>query len=219
MPLQKNAGDCARRTQKTLQRKLAAGVELGVEQIGLNQLTDVEQAALESGFGRLEHVELRLHAKRNRHEIACGVLARTGSGCNYAAWSDDGGDTWSRPEPTTQTAACSSLTLKTLPDGRLITFYNHAKPLHAGAFFPRTPLCYAVSADGGRTWGEPVVVDDAGVEKADRQNIYPSVCFTDEGMLVVYSTHEADPHGSFAGQYSHLNPDCGGKRCLLAYPE
>jgi len=147
------------------------------------------------------------------------MLARTGSGCNYAAWSDDGGDTWSSPEPTTQTAACSSLTLKTLPDGRLITFYNHAEPLGPGAFFPRTPLCYAVSADGGRTWGEPVVVDDAGVLLNDRQNIYPSICFTDEGMVVVYSCHEADPGGSFSGQYSHLSSDCGGKLTLLAYPE
>lgn len=154
------------------------------------------------------------------------MLARTGSGSNYASWSDDGGDTWSAPEPTGQTAACSSLTLKTLPDasstnsgrGRLIVFYNYATPLGPGAFFPRTPLCYSVSPDGGRTWGEPVLVDESGVWLRDRQNIYPSICFTDEGMAVVYSTHEADPNGSFAGSYSHIHPDCGGKCCILAYP-
>jgi len=146
------------------------------------------------------------------------MLARTGSGCNYAAWSDDGGDTWSAPEPTTQTAACSSLTLKTLPDGRLMTFYNHAEPLVPGAFFPRTPLCYSVSGDGGRSWGEPVMVDDSGMSARDRQCIYPSICFTDEGMLAVYSVHEADPKGSFAGAYSHGHPDCGGKRAILEYP-
>lgn len=175
-------------------------------------------------------------------EVAGGrlfMLARTGSGCHHASWSEDGGDSWSQPEPTTQTAACSPLTLKTLPDGRLISFYNHATPLGAdasspatqsdgtpglatrhlvGAFFPRTPLCYSVSADGGRSWGEPVIVDDAGVEKLDRQNIYPSICFTGEGMVVVYSTHEADPNGSFAGQYSHLNSDCGGKCCIIPFP-
>ena len=153
-------------------------------------------------------------------EVAAGrllMLARTGSGCNYASWSDDGGDTWSKPEPTTQTAACSSLTLKTLPNGRLITFYNHATPLGPGAFFPRTPLCYAVSRDGGQTWDEPVVVDDEGIVPNDRQNIYPSVSFTDEGMLVVYSTHFADPGGSFAGAYRY--DVGGGKRCLVQYPK
>jgi hypothetical protein len=146
------------------------------------------------------------------------MLARTGSGCNYAAWSDDGGDTWSAPQPTTQTAACSSLTLKTLPDGRLITFYNHAEPIRPGAFFPRTPLCYAVSPDGGRSWGEPVVVDDSGAAARDRQCIYPSLCFTDEGMLVVYSVHPANPEGVFGGDYAHDHPGTGGKCCILEYP-
>lgn len=147
------------------------------------------------------------------------MLARTGSGCKYRSWSDDGGDTWSRPEATTLTSACSSLTLKKLPDGRLIVFYNHATPLKPGAFFPRTPLCYAVSADAGRTWGEPVIVDDEGVANRDRQNIYPSVCFTDEGMLVVWSTHAADPSGSFSNGGPEGWKTGGGKRCVAAYPE
>lgn len=158
-----------------------------------------------------------LEGVRTREPGCLLMLARTGSGCKYRAWSTDGGDTWSQPEPTTLTAACSSLTLRTLPDRRLIVFYNHAEPLGPGAFFPRTPLCYAVSADGGRTWGEPVLVDEAGVLLRDRQSIYPSVCFIGEGMVVVYSTHFADPNGSFAGT-SHELADCGGKRCILEYP-
>jgi hypothetical protein len=147
------------------------------------------------------------------------MLARTGSGCHYRAWSDDGGDTWSGPEATTLKAACSPLTLATLPDKRLIVFYNHAEPLGPGAFFLRTPLCYAVSADGGCSWSEPVLVDETGVALKDRQAIYPSICFTGEGMVVVYSVHVADPAGTFAGSYSHEWPDCGGKRCILNDPE
>jgi hypothetical protein len=143
------------------------------------------------------------------------MLARTGSGFHFSSWSDDGGDTWSKPEATTLESACSSLTLKTLPDGRLIVFYNHASPIKAGAFFPRTPLCYAVSDDGGKTWGSPVIVDDEGVANKDRQNIYPSICFTKEGMLVMWSTHGADPKGSFAGHAPSIG---GGKRAILAMP-
>ena len=144
------------------------------------------------------------------------MLSRTGSGFLFASRSDNGGDTWSKPEPTTLVSACSSLTLKTLPDGRLIVFYNHATPIKAGAFFPRTPLCYAVSGDSGKTWGPPVIVDDEGVANKDRQNIYPAACFTKEGMVVMWSTHGADPKGSFAGQYNAKIG--GGKRAILAMP-
>ena len=121
------------------------------------------------------------------------MLARTGSGSLHASRSHDGGDTWSKPTPTTLTSACSSLTLRTLPDQRLIVFYNHTPPLQPGAFFPRTPLCYAVSADEGQSWSEPVVVDDEGMTNNDRQNTYPSVCFTKEGMLMIWSTEIANP--------------------------
>ncbi|MBL9207460.1 MAG: exo-alpha-sialidase [Opitutaceae bacterium] len=145
------------------------------------------------------------------------MLARTGSGFLYASRSADGGETWSSPQPTTLLSACSSLTLKTLPDGRLIVFYNHVEPIARGAFFPRTPLCYAVSSDHGQNWGPPVIVDDEGVAARDRQNIYPSAAFTREGMVLVWSSHQADPRGSFAGQYT---PNIGGgKRAIIAYPE
>jgi len=144
------------------------------------------------------------------------MIGRTGLGSHHVALSADRGDTWSKPEATTLESACSSLTLKTLPDGRLIAFYNHATPIKAGAFFPRTPLCYTVSGDGGRTWSPPVIVDGEGVANKDRQNIYPSICFTKEGMLVMWSTHGADPKGSFAGQYDAKIG--GGKRAILAMP-
>ena len=145
------------------------------------------------------------------------MLARTGSGSLFASESIDGGDSWSQPRPTSLISACSSLTLNTLPDGRLIVFYNHVEPLARGAFFPRTPLCYAVSSDEGKSWGPPVIIDDDGVAAKDRQNIYPSAAFTAEGMVLVWSSHQADPRGSFAGQY---NPRIGGGKCaVLAYPD
>lgn len=147
------------------------------------------------------------------------MLARTGSGSHHAAWSDDGGDTWSTPEPTSLAAACSPLTLEILPDGRPIVFYNHAEPLKSGSFFPRTPLCYSVSPDKGRSWGEPVLVDESGALLGDRQCIYPSICFAEEGMVVVYSVHAANPGGGFGAPDSAVLPDCGGKSCILEYPK
>jgi hypothetical protein len=144
------------------------------------------------------------------------LLARTGAGSIHSSLSADDGETWSEPEPTTLESPCSALTLRRAPDGRLVCLYNHAKPLHEGAFFPRTPLVYALSADDGATWSAPVVIDASGVEHRDRQNIYPSPCFTPEGMFVFWSTHGADPKGSFAGQYDE---NIGGaKRAIIELP-
>jgi hypothetical protein len=185
---------------------------------GLAMLSDDAGATWRLSSGSAQIQAPRGMAEPCAAELTDGrvlMLGRTGLGSHCAAISGDGGETWSKPEPTTLTAACSPLTLKRLPDGRLIVFYDHAKPLKAGAFFPRTPLCYAVSGDDGKTWGAPVVVDDDGVEKKDRQNIYPSVCFTKEGMVVVWSTHAADPKGSWETDYKIG----GAKRAIVAYPK
>lgn len=172
---------------------------------------------------RLSRGRVRLDRPRGMQEpcaveLADGrvrLLARTGAGFIYSSLSVDGGETWSAPEPTTLESPCSSLTLRRAPDGRLVCLYNHVKPLKEGAFFPRTPLVYAVSSDDGVTWSAPVVIDDSGSEQRDRQNIYASPCFTPEGMVVVWSTHGADSQGSFAGQYDAGIG--GGKRAIIAF--
>ena len=196
-----------------------AGKTEGDRDEGLAMLSDDSGATWRLSRGKATIEAPRGMAEPCVAELEDGrvlMLGRTGLGFLHAALSADGGETWSAPGATTLESACSSLTLKTLPDGRLIVFYNHATPIKAGAFFPRTPLCYAVSGDGGSVWSAPVVVDDEGVADKDRQNIYPSICFTREGMVVMWSTHGADPQGSFKGQY---DPNIGGgKRAILALP-
>ena len=146
------------------------------------------------------------------------MLARSGTGFLLRAESTDGGATWSAPQNTTLVSPCSSLTMHRLPDGRLIVFYNHAAPSKPGGFFPRNPLVYALSADDGATWGAPVIVDDEGWDgtKATLDLIYPSVCFLDEGMLVVWSAHFSS--GDFRKKTAEERLLGGGKRAILKYP-
>lgn len=114
---------------------------------------------------RLSHRRLRLDKPGGMQEpcaieLADGrvrLLSRTGAGFIHSSISADGGETWSVPGPTTLESPCSSLTLRRGPSGRLFCRYNHAKPLGAAAFFPRTPLVYALSADDGETGSAPVV--------------------------------------------------------------
>ena len=152
------------------------------------------------------------------------MVARSGTGFLLESESRDGGATWSAPRNTTLVSPCSSLTLHRLPDGRLIVFYNHAAPSKPGWFFPRAPLVYGVSADDGATWGAPVIVDDEGLKPgengaattADRDLIYPAVCFLDEGMLVVWSSHFSS--GDFRKKTAAERLLGGGKRAILKYP-
>jgi predicted neuraminidase len=141
------------------------------------------------------------------------MLARTGKGSHHRSCSRDGGRTWSAPQPTTLTAACSPLTMKRMPDGRLLVVYDHAVPMRPEAFFPRRPLVYAVSSDGGETWGSPLCIDD----EQGQQHIYPSVTFLEHGILIVYSSVYASADGTFGGP-----PDAwkigGGKSCIVKYP-
>ncbi len=146
------------------------------------------------------------------------MIARSGTGFLLRSESTDGGATWSAPRNTSMVSPCSSLTLHRLPDGRLIVFYNHVAPSKPGWFFPRAPLVYAVSADEGDTWGAPVIVDDEGWDgaKATRDLIYPAVCFLDEGMLVLWSTHFSS--GDFRKKTPEERLLGGGKRAVLKYP-
>jgi hypothetical protein len=196
-----------------------AGKNEGDKDESLAMLSDDGGASWRLSRGRARLEKPRGMQEPCAVELADGrvrLLARTGAGSIHTSISADGGETWSEPEPTTLESPCSSLTLRRAPDGRLVCLYNHATPLKEGAFFPRTPLVYALSSDDGATWSAPVVIDASGVEHLDRQNIYPSPCFTPEGMVVVWSTHGADPKGSFAGQYDEKIG--GGKRAVIALP-
>jgi len=136
------------------------------------------------------------------------ILARTGSGCHYQSYSNDGGWTWSKSEPTSLIAGCSPLTVKKMPDGRLFVVYNHGSPKTLGDLFPRFPIHYAVSDDNGFTWSPPIIVDDVwngeSVVYQDKVNFeygYPSICFLKNGILLTYGN------------------DISRKCCVIEYPK
>ena len=155
------------------------------------------------------------------------MLARGGLRVLLASRSSDGGCTWSRGTRTTLMSPLSSLTLRRLPDGRLIVFYNHAEPSEPGGAFPRCPLVYAVSADEGAIWSTPFIIDNEGLkpgsgELPDMAHVYPGITFLEEGMLVLYSSHMT--HNRFGARSGDVpwTPEqlarTGGKTALLAYP-
>ena len=93
-------------------------------------------------------------------ELADGrllMLARTGKGSHHRSYSSDGGRSWSTPQPTTLTAACSPLTMKSMPDGRLLIVYDHSLPIREEAFFPKKSVGLCRFLRWRRDLGQPVI--------------------------------------------------------------
>ena len=144
------------------------------------------------------------------------MLAHTRQGSLYRSLSTDGGLTWGASRPTTLVSAASPLNLRRMPDGRLLVFYNHAKPI-GNKYFPRRPLVIALSDDDGETWGHPWVVDD----QTDRSFVYPSITFLKEGILSLYHRQletEAHKRGEWGVNPQDVWKYGGGTRVLFKYP-
>jgi sialidase-1 len=125
-------------------------------------------------------------------ELANGSLfswCRTDHGEQWCFRSDDGGETWSPPQPTQLKSPTSPASIKRLPNSSaLLAIYND----HSGRFpFPigkqrseaRTPLVAAVSSDDGRTWAASKLLEG----DPEFNYHYIAVHFVDDAVLLGYS--------------------------------
>jgi len=114
------------------------------------------------------------------------TLMRTAATKLFQAWSDDGGLTWDTPRPSDLTAHNSPAALWKLDNSSdvLVTWDNSSTG--------RTPLCAALSGDGGKTWSEPkVIVDTHGPQQVS----YPSAVQAKDGTIVVVWQQQLPQHG------------------------
>lgn len=103
---------------------------------------------------------------------------RNGVGRLWQTWSDDGGRTWSKLEPTTLPNPCSGTDAVTLADGRQLLVYNHTTTLTGG----RNILNVAAS-DDGIVWRAVGVLENAKGEYS-----YPAVIQSADGTIHITYT-------------------------------
>lgn len=107
----------------------------------------------------------------------------------WQSFSKDGGQVWSRPEPSQFVSPCSPMQVKRIPStGHLLAVWND----HSGRFkvrkptpisWARTPLVSAISKNEGKTWGHFKLLEKA----PDHGFCYPAIHFTDEAVLLSYN--------------------------------
>lgn len=105
---------------------------------------------------------------------------RTTNQCIYQSTSSDGGDHWTKPEPTDLIAPDSPPLLRRIPKtGDLLLVWNRVA---SSKGTPRTPLTAAISQDEGKSWGHVQHIEPA----ADWDSAYASVYFQDDEALIAY---------------------------------
>ncbi len=81
------------------------------------------------------------------------MLCRTDLGCQYRAYSSDGGDTWTDAAASDILSPVSPATLGRVPGkGELLMVWNDHRAIAPSLQNRRTPLRVALSRDEGRSW-------------------------------------------------------------------
>jgi hypothetical protein len=88
-------------------------------------------------------------------EVTPGRLVmnlRNGLGRLFQAWSNDNGETWSRPQPTALAATTTPSQIRRLPNGHLLIVWNQESEEEVKRGSNRTRLSAAISRNGGSVW-------------------------------------------------------------------
>jgi len=120
----------------------------------------------------LQHPDGRLQA-----------LSRTrGAGKVVECWSNDGGETWTKPASTSLPNPNSGIDAVSLRDGRHLLVYNHVEILPGRPSGNRTPLNIAISRDG-KEWRMAFILESQPGEFS-----YPAVIQSHDGLVHITYT-------------------------------
>jgi hypothetical protein len=111
------------------------------------------------------------------------MFIRTDAGSQYICHSPDGGETWSKPVPSSLASPLSPASIERNPrTGDLLCIWNDHSGAHPYPKDRRTPLCLAVSKDEGQTWSPSRVLED----NPDGWYCYTAISFIDHRVLLAY---------------------------------
>jgi sialidase-1 len=111
------------------------------------------------------------------------MFMRTNAGSQYICYSQDGGETWSKTQPSNLASPLSPASIKRNPwTDDLLCVWNDHSGIHRYPVNRRTPLCLAISKDEGKTWSRSRIIED----NPDGWYCYTAVTFVKNRALLAY---------------------------------
>lgn len=109
------------------------------------------------------------------------MFIRASGGVQYQSFSSDGGNTWSRAEPTALKSPLSPASIKRIPKtGDLLLVWNNHEGVAPERQTLRTPCTAAISRDEGKTWdGVRNIASDP-----NGWYCYTAIAFDGDGVLL-----------------------------------
>ena len=145
--------------------------------------------------GRVPRIEGVLYQEPGVCELADGrvlIYIQTDAGCQYFAYSSDGGNSWSEPFPSVLKSPLSPAVIKRIPEsGDLMAVWNplrEEKPRGTGS--RALMYCGRLTPDGTKLLGRRFLVGT--VDEEDQNWQYPALCFLGENeYLTAFSSQES----------------------------
>lgn len=134
------------------------------------------------------------------------MIIRTQLGHIAAAYSRDGGDTWTEAADWGVRAPEAPSTLRRIPStGDLLLIWNDSYVEGAGHGGPRAPLTAAISKDEGKTWIHKKNIEDADPDAASFTTgyAYTSVTF-DRGRALISYYVAGDANGRIDSRFRSI---------------
>jgi hypothetical protein len=111
------------------------------------------------------------------------MFMRTNAGSQYICYSQDGGETWTKAQPSNLISPLSPASIKRVPwTGELLCVWNDHSGIHNYPANRRTPLCAAISRDEGKTWSKSRILEGG----LDGWYCYTAITFVKDRALLAY---------------------------------
>ena len=149
------------------------------------------------------------------------MFMRTGLGRHFQAWSNDNGETWTRPQPTSLAASTTPAQIGTLPNGHLVCVWNQESPEEIRRGYNRTRLSSAISRNGGSVWeffqNVESMHESTRVEPGPIEAVHPEEIHFDPGQPAPVRNGEYVAGAEVHGRWSYPSMIVLKDRVIIAH--